>query len=62
MAERNGKNGKSSGRSPARIPKTSTLGQRLRELSDKALASGTKTLSHAQIQNLVWEIRGGRQP
>jgi hypothetical protein len=38
--------------------KVSKLGQRLRELSDKALASGTKTLSLEQIQQLISDIRG----
>lgn len=38
--------------------KISKLGQRLREISDKALASGTETLSLEQIQTLISEIRG----
>ena len=37
----------------------SKLGQRLREISDRALASGVKTLSREQIQMVVLEARGG---
>lgn len=38
--------------------RVSRLGQRLRELSDKALASGTRTLSTEQIHKLIAEVRG----
>jgi hypothetical protein len=41
------------------VPKVSTLGQRLREISDRALASGVKTLSREQIQRVILETRGG---
>jgi hypothetical protein len=59
--EKNGhKNGKKRiGTPPAGKPKLSELGQRLREISDKALASGTTRLSHDQIQRLISEVRGG---
>ncbi len=36
----------------------SELGRHLRELSDKALASGTSRLTNKQIHQLVAEIRG----
>ena len=36
-----------------------TLGQRLREISDRALDSGTKTLSSDEITELLRESRGG---
>jgi hypothetical protein len=39
-------------------PKVSRLGSRLRELSDKALASGIETLSNEQIHQLIAETRG----
>jgi hypothetical protein len=55
---KNGNNGHEV--APAGTPKVSKLGKRLREISDKALASGTKTLSHAEIQRLISEVRGGR--
>ena len=57
MAKTPSKNGKGTGEVPA-SPKVSRLGQRLRELSDKALASGTDTLSNEQIHRLISEIRG----
>jgi hypothetical protein len=63
VAERNGKNGKNGKRlaRPAEpSPEISKLGQRLREISDEALASGTKTLSSDEIHELLCEIRGGR--
>jgi len=43
------------------VPKVSPtpLGQRLREISDRALASGVKTLSREQIQKVILEARGG---
>jgi hypothetical protein len=37
----------------------SPLGQRLREISDRALAAGVKTLSREEIQKAVLEARGG---
>ena len=41
------------------VPKASTpLGQRLREISDRALASGVKTLTRDQIQQAVRDARG----
>ena len=40
-------------------PKISALGQRLLELSAKALASGTKTLSSNEIHELLGKVRGG---
>jgi hypothetical protein len=39
-------------------PKVSRLGSRLRDLSDKALASGIETLSNEQIHQLIAETRG----
>jgi len=39
-------------------PRVSRLGQRLRELSDKALATGTKTLTTEQIHQQISEVRG----
>jgi len=36
----------------------SDLGRRLRELSDKALASGTKALSYEEVRRLLSEVRG----
>jgi hypothetical protein len=53
----NGNGHKELGRTKGQ-PKVSKLGQRLRELSDKALSSGTTTLSNAQIQKLISEARG----
>jgi hypothetical protein len=38
--------------------KQSDLGRRLRELSDRALASGIETLSTEQIHELISEVRG----
>ena len=38
--------------------KVSKLGQRLREISDRALASGTKTLSYEEVRRLISEVRG----
>jgi len=40
------------------LPEVSKLGSRLRELSDKALASGIETLSNEQIHQLIAETRG----
>jgi hypothetical protein len=40
------------------VRKVSKLGQRLRQLSDRALASGTDTLSNEEIHRLISEIRG----
>jgi len=57
MAKTPSKNGKGTNEPPV-SPKVSRLGQRLRELSDKALASGTDTLSNEQIHRLISEIRG----
>ena len=54
-AKRKGVNGLKDTQSNQKISK---LGQRLRELSNKALASGTETLSLEQIQILISEIRG----
>ena len=53
----NGSNGSKRGGQLA--PKVSTLGQRLREISDRALVSGVKTLSRGQIQKVILETRGG---
>lgn len=51
-----------SGRTPRReskpTPNTSKLGKRLRELSDKALATGTEPLSLKEIHLLIAEARG----
>ena len=46
---------------PARNEATgiSPLGKRLREISDRALASGVKPLSCEQIEQIVAEIRNG---
>ena len=63
MAEENGKNGKKVRRLQGRTEPSheiSELGRQLREISDKALAAGTKVLSGDQINELVAEIRGGR--
>lgn len=63
MAGRNGKNGKNGKHLEKPMEPTtkvvSRLGQRLREISDRALASGTKVLSLDQIHELLSEIRGG---
>jgi hypothetical protein len=62
MAGRNGKNGRN-GKPLQRAPeppKVSRLGQLLREISDKALASGTRVLSADEIHDRLAEIRGGR--
>jgi hypothetical protein len=40
-------------------PEISKLGQRLRAISDKALASGVTVLSREEIKNLLLETRGG---
>jgi hypothetical protein len=40
-------------------PEISKLGQRLRSISDKALASGVKVLSREEIRNVLLETRGG---
>ncbi len=62
MAEhRNGdvRNPKDANQTPSAGPSNvSRLGLRLRELSDKALASGTKTLSLEEIHKLISEARG----
>ena len=58
MSERkNGTNGKNE---PVAVAprKVSKLGQRLREISDRALASGTETLSIDQIRALISQTRG----
>jgi hypothetical protein len=47
-----------SGQNGAEPTKQSDLGHRLRELSDKALASGVETLSIEQIHELISEVRG----
>ena len=57
MSGKPSKNGHLSSRRTS-TPKVSKLGQRLRELSDKALASGTRTLSPEQIRQRISEIRG----
>jgi hypothetical protein len=49
----NGKNSKS--KPPAAPPKN--LGDRLRELSDKVIASGVERLSADQIEELVSSVR-----
>ena len=65
MPEKNGKNGKNGGngkhleRSAGPTPRISELGRRMREISDRALASGTKVLSPDEIDALLSEIRGG---
>jgi hypothetical protein len=46
------------GRNGAESTNESDLGRRLRELSDKALASGIDTLSTEQIHELIAEVRG----
>jgi hypothetical protein len=54
IAERNGS------KSDERIAtKTSKLGQRLRRISDRAIAAGMPTLSKEQINALVRQARGG---
>ena len=65
MADRNGKNGRNgrNGKPLQRVPQVpeiSKLGQRLREISEKALASGTRVLSADEIHERLAEIRGGR--
>lgn len=63
MAARNGKQGKNGKRLEGRQepqPKISELGRLLREISDQALASGTKVLSPDAIHELLCEIRGGQ--
>jgi hypothetical protein len=54
---KHGENG--NGVAPIEAVKISPLGKRLREISDKALSSGTKTLSQAEIQRLIAEVRNG---
>jgi len=62
MAERNGKNGNNKKQlQGSQDVKVSTLGQKLREISDKALASGTKILSIDEIHQLICEARGSIQ-
>jgi hypothetical protein len=39
-------------------PQTSRLGTRLRELSEKAIASGVELLSTEQIHDRISEVRG----
>jgi len=51
------KNGKS--RETAAPVQVSKLGKRLREISDKALASGVKVLSRDEIRKVLLEVRGG---
>jgi hypothetical protein len=53
-ANNNGKNKNSS----TSKPPISRLGQRLRAIRDKALASGTETLSTKEIHQLISETRG----
>jgi hypothetical protein len=53
-ANNNGKNKDSA----VSKPQISRLGQRLRAIREKALASGTETLSTAEIHRLISEIRG----
>jgi hypothetical protein len=60
MTERNGKDGGKSLQSGSETPRISKLGRRLREISDQALATGTKVLSAEEIQSRVVELRGGR--
>jgi hypothetical protein len=50
---------KSEAKDTAKLRPASKLGERLRELSDKALASGTTTLTIEQIHRRVSDIRGG---
>jgi len=51
--------GRQSGSSRSgQAPKVSDLGKRLREISDKALASGVRTLSSEEIGRMVSEARG----
>ena len=47
------------GAKPPSPIKVSKLGQRLRELSDQALASGTTTLSLEEIHGVISKARGG---
>lgn len=51
--------GKPNGNAPGATPKISKLGQRLREISDEALASGTERLSLDEIHRVISEARGG---
>jgi len=51
----NGANGNGAS-SPVKVSK---LGQKLREISDQALASGTKTLSLEEIHGVISRARGG---
>lgn len=63
MAVENGRNGKKSRRVQRRTepgPEISELGRRLREISDKALATGTKVLSGHEIHELVAAIRASK--
>ena len=63
MTRTNGKNGTGDKRiqKPKVQHEVSELGQKLRAISDKALASGTKVLSVDEINRLVCEARGGIQ-
>jgi hypothetical protein len=55
---KNGSNGKNEPKAGTQ-PKISRLGQQLREISDQALASGTKTLSLEEIHGVISKARGG---
>lgn len=57
----NPKNGtkRSGEKAVLRVQTISPLGQRLREISDRALAAGTVRLSHDQIEKMIAEIRSG---
>ena len=57
MSKNSRPNGHGDPRNPS-PPKVSRLGQRLRELSDRALATGTKTLTTEQINKQISEARG----
>jgi hypothetical protein len=49
---------RTNGQNGADSTNESDLGRRLRELSDKALASGIETLSTEHIHELIAEVRG----
>jgi hypothetical protein len=57
--DKNGAKRRGGGPEVPRDQGISTLGKRLRELSDQALASGTKPLSYEQIEKAIAEIRNG---
>ena len=60
MAKDNDKKSNGTNGNGASFPvKVSNLGRQLREISDQALASGTKTLTLDEIHGVISRARGG---